>query len=155
MIRTPPAQRWCLFLFRHGADPDLRNADHSTLSSNVPPKPIVSASSTAARSLDDLIAAGDQNVGGEAQPLFDRYRAANLASPRRVDGQRWMENRATLIQFQTKWAGMDSVSDRELPDLRHLYRLAGVDRSGDGRCHRTAREDLPPGAAERVDVKCK
>jgi hypothetical protein len=58
-----------LFLFRMVPTPDLRNADHSTLSTDLPPKPIVYRDSLPL-DLYYLIAAGDQNTGGEAQSLY-------------------------------------------------------------------------------------
>ena len=58
-----------MFLFRIVPTPDLRNSDHVTLSNDPVPQPVTYRGALPV-DLYYLIAAGDQNVGGEAESLY-------------------------------------------------------------------------------------
>jgi hypothetical protein len=58
-----------MFLFRIVPTPDLRSSDHVTLSNDPVPVPVTYRGSLPV-DLYYLIAAGDQNVGGEAESLY-------------------------------------------------------------------------------------
>jgi hypothetical protein len=58
-----------MFLFRIVPTPDLRNADHVTLSNEPMPRPVTYRGSLPV-DLYYLVAAGDQSSGGEAESLY-------------------------------------------------------------------------------------
>jgi Pvc16 N-terminal domain len=117
-----------MFLFRIVPTPDLRSSDHVTVSNDPVPVPVTYRNSLPV-DLYYLVAAGDQNVGGEAESLY------------------WIGLALQTLQAQGEGPRVDALPDRELPHLGDLHRLARVDRSGRGAVGGTTREELPHGSA--------
>lgn len=102
-----------LFLFRIVPTPDLRNSDHATLSSDLPAKPIVYRDALPL-DLYYLIAAGDQNVGGEAQSLYSMGIALQTL-------QALGELTGSTVDGETVRLTLDPISNEEMGRVWTLF----------------------------------
>lgn len=102
-----------MFLFRIAPTPDLRSSDHVTLSNDPVPVPVMYRGSLPV-DLYYLIAAGDQNVGGEAESLYWIGLALQTL-------QAQSELSGSVVDGETVRLTLDPISNEEMGRVWMLF----------------------------------